>query len=47
VAGCLGGCSGAGGAADRQGGATYQNDRCMRGGWETTVKGGRVWRSCC
>ena len=47
VAGCLGGCSGAGSAADRQGGTTYQNDRCMTSGRETTVKGGRVWRSCC
>jgi hypothetical protein len=47
VAGCLGGCSGAGSAADRQGGTTYRNDRCMTSGRETTVKGGRVWRSCC
>ena len=47
VAGCLGGCSGAGSAADRQGGTTYQNDRCMTSGRETTVKGGRIWRSCC
>jgi hypothetical protein len=47
VAGSLGGCSGSGGAADRQGGTTYQNDRGMTSGRETTVKGGRVWRSCC
>ena len=47
VAGCLGGCSGSGSAADRQGGATYQNDRCMTSGRETTAKGGRLWRSCC
>ena len=47
VAGCLAGCSGSGSAADRQGGATYQNDRCMTRGRETTVKGGRLWRSCC
>ena len=47
VAGCLGGCSGAGSAADREGGTTYQNDRGMTSERETTVKGGRVWRSCC
>jgi excisionase family DNA binding protein len=32
VAGCLGGCSGSGSAVDRQGGTTYQNDRCMTSG---------------
>jgi hypothetical protein len=32
VAGCLGGCSGAGSAADRQAGTTYRNDRCMTSG---------------
>ena len=47
VAGCLGGCSGSGSAADRQGGTTYQNDRCMTRGRGTTAKGGRLWRSCC
>jgi hypothetical protein len=41
VAGCLGGCSGSGSAADRQGGTTYQNDRGMTSGRETTAKGGR------
>ena len=39
VAGCLGGCSGSGGAADRQGGTTYQNDRGMTSGRETTREG--------
>jgi len=47
MAGCLGGCSGSGSAADRQGGTTYQDDRGMTSGRETTAKAGRLWRSCC
>ena len=47
VARPLGGRSGSGGAPHRQGGATYQNDRCMTSGRETTAKGGRYGESCC